>query len=71
MTRTTQLTTSDDPTTFVVTEVTTLAEIIRKKEDILSQLPVLLTNLLHDVGQHVQVTDWILVGKFFFLSQTA
>jgi hypothetical protein len=30
----TQLATSDNPNTFVVTEVTTLAKIIRQKEDI-------------------------------------
>ena len=42
MTRMTQLTTSDNPTTFVVTEVMTLAKISHYKEDIFSELPVLL-----------------------------
>ena len=41
MNPTTQLTTSNKPTTFVATEVMTLTKIICEKEDIFSKLPVL------------------------------
>ncbi len=48
----TQLTASDDPTTFAMTEVTTLAEINRQSKDILCELPVLQCNFLYCQGMN-------------------
>jgi hypothetical protein len=44
----TQLTTSDDQTTFVVTEVTTLAKINHQQQDSFCELPILQKKLYRD-----------------------